>query len=252
MEFKGNKDFREHVKKKYSSDKRYNTMPGDVKQRYSLRNKFGFYFEYRKFAEAVKLFNYEKLDFTNMKILDIGCHRGFQLNQLAFLKGTSKEIYGIDFMPDFIKQAKSINPSINFKAMDVYDLKFKDDYFDFIGLIYFLNCIPPKDRGEIAKKISKKINKGGYILVFELSDNPIINIIRKIIKFVKGADTRYIEFASDRILHKYFKDFKIVKSKNMINFLSAPLCEFCSYPFIELLDSIVPNNYYIALLRKEK
>ena len=245
-------ELREKVRKKYVEDKRYNASPEDTEQRYSLRNKFGLYFEYRKLKESISMFNYAKINFLGMRILDIGCHKGFQLNNLAFLKGSPKGLYGIDFMPDFIKAAKSINPSINFKQMDFYDLKFKDNYFDLITLYYVINCMPKKDRDEIISGISKKLKKGGYILVFEFSDNFLINSIRKITKTIRGVDNNYIEYANDKIIKKYLKDFRIVKSRNLINFLSYPLSKIFPYPLIELLDLVVPNNYYISLLQKVK
>ncbi len=243
---------REKVKKKYLEDKRYNAPPSDTEQRYSLRNKFGLYFEYRKLKESISLFNYAKLDFSKMRILDIGCHKGFQPNNLAFLKGSSKDLYGIDFMPDFIKSAKEINPSINFKVMDFYALKFKDNYFDLITLFYVINCMPVSDREKIISGISKKVKKGGYVLVFEFTDNFIINFIRKITKIIRGTDSTYVEYANNKLIRKYFKDFRIIKSKDMINFLSYPLSKILPYPIIELLDFIIPSNYYISLLQKIK
>ncbi len=82
---------RERVRRKYLFDKRYNAPPDDTYQRYSLRNKFGFYFEYRKFRESINLFNHAKINFSGMKILDMGCHKGYQLSNLAFLKGHHKD-----------------------------------------------------------------------------------------------------------------------------------------------------------------
>ena len=247
-----NDEQREKVKKKYIEDERYNAPPNDTEQRYSLRNNFGFYFEYRKLKESINLFNYAKLNFSEMKILDIGCHKGFQLNSLAFLKGSSKGLYGIDFMPNFISSAKEINPSINYKQMDFYALKFKDNYFDLITLYYVINCMPVKDREKIIAGISEKVKKGGYILVFEFYDGFLINFIRKITKIIRGTDTTYIEYANNKLIRKYFKDFRIVKSKKIINFLSYQISKILSYPIIELLDFFLPANYYIALLQKTK
>lgn len=245
-------EFRQRVKQKYLNDKRYNASPEDTQQRYSLRNKFGFYFEYRKFKETINLFNHARIDLSRMKILDIGCHKGSQLNNLAFVKGTSKDLYGIDLMPNFIKIAKEINPSINFKVMDVHDLKFQDNFFNLITLFYFLNCISSKDREKFAKTLSRKLKKGGYVLLFEFSDNFLINSIRKLTKTIKGIDNSYVEYASDNIIKKYFKDFKIIKSRKVINFLSHPLTKILPTSFIELLDQILPKNYYICLLQKIK
>ena len=243
-------ELREKVRKKYAEDERYNASPGDIEHRYSLRNKFGLYFEHRKLKESIKLFNYAKINLSGMRVLDIGCHKGYQLNNIAFLRGTSEGLYGIDFMPKFIDAAKKINPSINFKQMDVYDLKFEDGYFDLITLFYFLNCIPPRDREKIAKSLSKKLKRGGYVLIFEFLDNPVINSIRKITKTIRGTDNLYVEYANDMIIRRYLKDFKIIKSRKIMNFLSYPMSKFLSYPLIELLDFILPKNYYITLLQK--
>lgn len=245
-------DPREKVKIKYTNDKRYNASANDTEQRYSLRNKFGFYFEYRKFLESIKLFNYAKLNLSQMRILDIGCHKGYQLSNLAFLKGTSKDLYGIDFMLYFIEEAKKINPSINFKQMDFYDIKFKDNYFDLVTLYYVINCMPIKDREKIISGISNKVKKGGYIVVFEFSDKFLINSIRKIVKTLRGEDNSYIEYANNKIIKNYFKDFRIIKSKKIINFLSHPLSKFFPCPIIEILDLFLPKNYYITLLQKIK
>ncbi len=247
-----NMEEREKVRKKYIDDERYNASPEDIEQRYSLRNKFGFYFEYRKLQESINLLNYAKINLSKMRILDVGCHRGLQLNNLAFLKGSSKDLYGVDFMPKFIKDAKNINPSINFKQMDFYDIRFQDNYFDLITLYYVINCMPQKDREKIIYGISNKVKKGGYILIFEFSDNLLINSIRKITKTIKGVNNLYVEYANDKIIKKYFKDFKIIKSKNMINVLSYPLSRILPYPLIELFDFIIPSNYYICLLQKIK
>ena len=238
------------IKEKYEKSKKYQASFDDPFSRYSLRNSFGFYFEYRKFRETIKLLNYAKLTLTNKKILDIGCHRGFQLGNLAFLKGSSSNLYGIDFIPDFIQQAKRINPKINFKIMNFYDLRFKDSYFDLITLYYVINCIPVSDRVEIINNLSKKVKKNGYILVFEHSDNFIINSIRKIIKFAKKENISYIEYANDKIIKKYFKGFKIIKSRRLIGFLSPKLCNLLPYFMVEMFDYFTPNNYYITLLKK--
>jgi ubiquinone/menaquinone biosynthesis C-methylase UbiE len=247
-----NKEFRQRMVSKYASDKRYNANSEDKFQRYSLRNNFGFYFEYRKFRETVRLFNRESLELNDKKILDIGCHKGIHLNNLALLKGTSQGLYGIDFMPQFIKTAKEINSNIEYKQMDVYDLKFKDNYFDLINLIYFLNCIPPRDRLEVANSISKRLKVGGYILIFDMSDHLIINVVRKIVKTLKGNPNEYVEYINDDLVRKYFKGFEIVESKCFISFLSVPLSNYIAYPIIELLDYFTPCNFYIALLKKVK
>jgi len=241
---------KEQHREKYLTSKKLQSDANDLSNRYSLRNKFGLYFEYKKLKEMIKLLNYGKINLKDKKILDIGCHRGFQLYPLAFIKGTTKNIYGIDYIHSFIEDAKLINPGINFQQMDVYDLKFPEDFFDFVTIIYLYNSIPEQDRKKVSSGISKKIKKGGYLLIFEFSDNPLINSIRKATTTLKRQENKYKPQLNDKILEKLYPDFKIIKSKNMINLFSYRLCNFLPYSLIELLDLITPKNYYIALLKK--
>ena len=241
---------KEQHKEKYLTSKKYKSNANDLSNRYSLRNKFGLYFEYKKLKEIIKFLNYDKINLNDKKILDIGCHRGFQLYPLAFIKGTAKDIYGVDYINSFIEDAKAINPGINFQKMDVYDLKFPENFFDFVSIIYVYNSIPEKDRIKISSEISKRIKKEGYLLVFDFSDNMLINSIRKATTTLKKQENKYKPQLNDKILKKLYPDFKIIKSKNMINLFSYRLSKFLPYSLIELLDFITPKNYYIALLKK--
>lgn len=235
---------------KYQKSKKYQSDANDLSNRYSLRNKFGLYFEYKKLKEIIKFLNYEKIDLKDKKILDIGCHRGFQLYPLAFIKGTTKNIYGVDYIPSFIEDAKLINPGINFQQMDVYDLKFPENFFDFVTIIYLYSSIPEKDRMNVSSEISKKIKKEGYLLVFDFVDSPLINSIRKVTATLKRQESKSDVKLNDEIIKELYPDFEIIKSKKMINLFSYRLCNFLPYSLVELLDSITPKNYYIALLKK--
>lgn len=246
----GKEKMDERVREKYEKSRKYQASFDDVGNRYSLRNPFGFYFEYRKFSEMVKLLNYAKVSLKDKKILDVGCHRGYQLNNLVFLKGNSKDTYGVDFIPSFINEAKNLNPGIDFKVMDFYNLDFKEEYFDFVTLFYVINCMPIQDRAKIIGSISNKVKKGGYVLVFEHSDNSIINFIRKVVKKIKGEKSSYVEYANDFLVKRYFKGFELIKSKRIINVLSPKLCKVLPNFLVEMFDYIIPNNYYITLLRK--
>ena len=254
---------RNFEEEKYKKNEAYQLPSISPESKYSLGNKFGYYFEYRKVRESIDLFKSASIKLHNMKILDIGCHRGLWLNQLAVLKGSSKNLYGIDFIPSFIKDAKSIIPGINYEVMDVYntDSFLQDEYFDLINLIYLLSSIPGHDLEEICTIISKKVKKKGYVLFFDFLDNFSINITKRIIKRIKYSNKSLSEelnyrrskrFFNDCVLKQCFRDFKIIKSKKFINFLSPRLCKFLPYPFVEVMDYIVPKEYYIALLQKVK
>jgi len=244
---------REQQRNKYETDKRYHSDPDNLDQsssnRYSLRNNFGLFFEFRKQTEITKLLNKYKISLKNKKILDIGCHRGLHCNFFAQLKGTSKGIYGVDFISSFIKQAKEINPRIIFKQCDIYwGLPFKDGFFDIIFAIYFYNCIPKEEQKKISMSISKKVKSKGYIILFEFLDSPYARLAQKIAHINKEF-TR-LPSLNDNIVNKLFPDFQIIESKKIINILSYRISKV-SYSLASLLDNFLPKEFYITLIQKK-
>jgi len=196
---------REQKKKKYLADIRYHTDPDNFDQsvdnRYSLRNYYGLYFEIKRTTEFIKILNDNRITLKNKKILDVGCHHGWYSNLFAYLKNSADEVYGIDFIPEFIKIAKSINSSVNYIEGDIYELNFNKEYFDFILCNYVFNAIPHKDIEKIARIISSKVRSNGYILYFDFYRSPILTFIRKIRKLAHKGEPRL----NMRIIKKIFR-----------------------------------------------
>lgn len=247
---------RNQQKEKYLHDVCYHVSSDNFNQsinnRYSLRNYHGLYFDMKKITEFIKMLNNEKIRLKDKKILDIGCYYGLYSNLFAYLKQNSDGVYGIDFIPAYLKKAKDINPGIHFIEGDVYELPFKNNFFDIILCSYVFNAIPYGDLSRVTKLVSSKLKHKGYILFFDLYDSWIINAIN----YVRGGPLRKEERLSSfnrKIIERLFSDFKIIKSKKMINiFRFTLLLKFkAPYWLLDFLDLILPHDYYMALLQKK-
>jgi len=200
--------------------------------RYSLRSKYGFYFEYRKLKAIIEILNEGKVDLSNMIILDVGCNKGLHLNSMAYLKGTSQGLMGADFSEKYLKIAEGINKSIKYQKQDLYNFDIKEK-FDMVMFIYTLNEIRPlEERKKIIEEKLGEVSKK-YILIFDfhLCYNSY------------GFD--------DKTVKEYFKDFEIITSKRFMNKYTYFLLKHFGYTFTQLCDLLLPKGYYICLLKRK-
>ncbi|MBU0459606.1 MAG: class I SAM-dependent methyltransferase [Nanoarchaeota archaeon] len=198
------------------------------------------------------MLSYGNVEFSGKKILDIGCHLGLFSNLLASLKHDSADVYGLDFTEDFIKIAKKTNPGINYVQGNVYELPFEKEFFDLVLCNYVFNAIPLADLSKVAVEISGKVKPGGYILFFDFYDSPTINFLNKTFRGSTRKKEKHSTY-DDEKLNFLFSDFKVVKSKTMMNVLRTKLLIGRKTPYwlMGFLDQILPNYYYLALLQKK-
>lgn len=81
--------------------------------------------------ERIKLL---KIFVTGKKILDVGCGLGFYVD---FLNSIGYECVGVDFVEEFIKEAKRVKKGVFIKAK-ADDLPFRDNEFDTVILFDIL------------------------------------------------------------------------------------------------------------------
>ena len=106
----------------------------------------------------------EELSYSS-NILELGCGTG-QLS--LFLARGNREICGVDISDSSLRMGEKFRKENNienvyFMKMDVFDLKFKDNSFDFIisnGVLHHT-----KDAKEAFKKLVKVLKPGGIIVI---------------------------------------------------------------------------------------
>jgi 2-polyprenyl-6-hydroxyphenyl methylase/3-demethylubiquinone-9 3-methyltransferase len=114
----------------------------------------------------------------NSKILDIGCGFGRHIEIIADF---SKEVVGIDDNKDMIQKAKdrlSNFKNVNLFIQNVQNLKFQDDYFDYV--ICMTNTFGdfPEIKLNALKEIKRVCKKNGKIII-SVYNNKSLEIRKK-------------------------------------------------------------------------
>lgn len=97
------------------------------------------------------------------KILEVGCNVGSQLSLLQ--QQDYKNLYGIEIQEYAVDRAKQLTKNINIIQGSVFDLPFKDDYFDLVFTSGVLIHISPNDIKMAMTEIYRVAEK--YIWGFE-------------------------------------------------------------------------------------
>lgn len=126
------KNYIEVVNERYNKKKE---IVSDCDNVYSMMNKIGFQMKMKFSEEVCNIFKFLKsknIDFTQCKILDAGCGNGALLRLIAEIKENTNNLYGYDLSEYRIKQAKNLNPNIEYHIGDITNFKIKGIKFDII------------------------------------------------------------------------------------------------------------------------
>ncbi len=105
---------------------------------------------------------------ADKKILDVGCGTGIQLQRFAAYGAKTCNLSGIDLMADHIEQARSLNPSIDWRVGSGHQLPYPDASFDLVTLFVVFSSILNKPlRQHIANEIWRVRKPGGLILCYD-------------------------------------------------------------------------------------
>lgn len=130
---------------------------------YSERNNFtdpealdSFYV--KKYGLARSKMNKNFLAGLNIEnILEAGCNIGNQLSLLQ--KQGYKNLYGVEIQSYAVERAKELTKNINIIQGSLFDLPFKDNYFDLVFTADVLIHINPKDIKRALKEIYRVSKK---------------------------------------------------------------------------------------------
>jgi hypothetical protein len=64
------------------------------------------------------------------RVLEVGCAWGLRLNQLLGFPFTPQRLCGIDLLPEYVAEARRLNPAIRFETMSATAMSFEADSFD--------------------------------------------------------------------------------------------------------------------------
>tara|TARA_Y100000588_G_C14255554_1_gene925267 strand:- start:2663 stop:3259 length:597 start_codon:yes stop_codon:yes gene_type:complete len=99
------------------------------------------------------------------QVLEIGCNRGHNLVALEEILGNNVDLVGIEPNPHALKIVRTENSKLDAIKGDIFDIPFKDGYFDFVFTACVLIHI---DKSELPKALSEIYRVSSrYILAVE-------------------------------------------------------------------------------------
>lgn len=119
--------------------------------------------------ELIKLLRRHQIDsLADKKILDVGCGSGWPLRELIKYGATPENLYGIDLLPNSIKEAKRISPNIDFRCRNAEAMSFENESFDIITqFTTFTSILDDKMKQNTAKEMLRILKPGGMIVWYD-------------------------------------------------------------------------------------
>ena len=147
----------------------------------------------------------------DIKILEVGCNTGMQLNGLQRMG--FENLYGVELQPYAVEEAKKYTKNINIICGSGFDLPFKDRYFDVVCTNGVLIHISPNDLPKFMTEMYRCSKKYIWGLEYFAEKTTEINY---------RGHSNYLWKANYAALFlELFPDLKLVK-KEMYPYLDNP------------------------------
>jgi alkylated DNA repair protein alkB family protein 8 len=183
----------------------------------------------------------------NKIILDAGCGNGKYIKyMIENLK--MKQIYGIDYSCEFIKlcSEKFNNSNIIFKEMNITNLNFPNNHFDYIISIAVIHHLNPENRIKMIKELVRVVKNNGLILISAWgiirTDNfKLPNTLKNATKLNDNNDY-LIPFKSNNIIYQRY--YHLYQNNELFDFISGLNLN------IKIIDSCFDrDNFFIILIK---
>lgn len=122
----------------------------------------------------------EKAKFETVRVLDVGCGAGFLSNDLG---QRTYEVTAVDQSLESIKVAQKHDTSlrVNYMVADAYHLPFRDESFEVVTAMDFLEHI--ERPAEIIREFSRVLKPKGLFFFHTFNRNPLSHLV--VIKMVE-------------------------------------------------------------------
>jgi ubiquinone/menaquinone biosynthesis C-methylase UbiE len=132
---------------------------------YSWRNPIGLYQRERVRRALVALLNQGQVNLDQTRILDIGCGTGDWLRFFAELRGSSRDLAGLDLSPSGLRQAGQINGDIGHSLADARHLPFADAAFGLVSqFVTFEHLLDQGDLAQACAEVARVCAPGGWLV----------------------------------------------------------------------------------------
>ncbi|WIF94040.1 class I SAM-dependent methyltransferase [Caminicella sporogenes] len=198
------------------------------------KTKFGSFIDMVETDLAFKLFKPKR----GMRILDIGCGTGNFSIKLAKM---GCKVIGIDISDEMLKiarkKAKKEGLDIEFYNMDVYNLRFEDDYFDGAFSMAAFEFIKEPERA--IEEIFRVVKKKSQIMIGTINKDSKWGKLYLSEEFQKNSVFKYADF-------KTLDDLKKLKPEKLIK---TGQCLFIS-PYAKENEITIENEKKLSKTEK--
>ncbi len=100
-----------------------------------------------------------------LRILEVGCGHGGELQRLAAWGADPTKLHGIDLLADRVADARTRLPEASIQVADARQLPYPDGSFDLaMQVTLFSSILDPDIRAEAAAQLRRVVRPGGHVL----------------------------------------------------------------------------------------
>lgn len=117
---------------------------------------------------------------TSRRLLDVGCGNGDGLAQFLEWGARPENLFGVDLLPDRIRQARAHHPEITFQEANGETLPFADAAFDLIlSFTVFTSILDDGMAGHVSREMDRVLRPGGAVVWYDFRmNNPFNRCVR--------------------------------------------------------------------------
>jgi len=148
----------------------------------------------RKLEELLQCAGF--LPLSQRRILDVGCGTGETLERFQAWGARPENLFGVDLMPDRVRQAKETFPALNFQEANAESLPFEDGLFDLVAVFtVFTSILDPQMTRNLSREIYRVLRSGGAVVWYDFRmNNPFNSHVRGISR--DGISRLFPEFVA--------------------------------------------------------
>ena len=178
-------------------------------------------------------------EFENLRILDIGCGKGFWLRELIQWGATPENLFGIDLLSDRIESCRLLCPvGITLNCGDASRLEFENGTFDLVlQFTVFTSILEPTMKARVASEMLRVLKPDGAVLWYDY--------------FVSNPKNPDVLGVGKKEIFRLFPNSSICLSRVTLAPPIARVIAPLSTSICQLLSFIKPlNTHYLGLIRK--
>lgn len=177
---------------------------------------------------------------TDASVLDVGCGVG-RVSHLLHEQGFN--VVGVDISEPLVEKARSLFPDIDFQILDVRDLPFDSETFDYVMFSYYgLDYILPKaERLKALREIHRVLKPTGFV-VFSTHNSWHPFVPLSLHDFLQSVKDVWDFYLRERNRERLFSRYKIesVPLGDAEIYLSNPLHQWlqlrkCGFTLLDVI-----------------